>query len=274
MREFLAKIPVMKYLIVLVYIFCVVIPVHGQAARKDADTNQQKRSEPHTPQPNPSPIVENKFGVPEQGNTTGKSENNSDKSPSYFYRLIAPETLPNLVLCVVGIAGVVAAFYTFKVVREQTGVAKKAAMLQETAMQQWVDIKNWGVKIKTNKDHTKVLNISFDIVNPTSLPLKIRKTKLAIPTRISLEMHNIMLGPHVPFAIEVANVSIDERQVSSYFIDEVVIPLFCCVVFVDCFDKEQGQNFSGNLHCSTHGQTFKMAYLTDSPWAKEATKSA
>ncbi len=61
----------------------------------------------------------NKFNAPQPTDPTGKPDKDSGKPPSYLYRLVAPETLPNTILCIIGIAGVVAAFYTLRAMKEQ-----------------------------------------------------------------------------------------------------------------------------------------------------------
>ncbi len=125
----------MKYAILLA-MCCIVIPINGQS-----DGTQPQPTQEH-PQNAQYPIYGtisigalniDRLNVEQQQESQGESNKGTQGSPSYFYRLIAPETLPNTILCLVGFAGVIAAFCTLRALRKQAGLMK--AQLTEMGQQ-------------------------------------------------------------------------------------------------------------------------------------------
>jgi len=109
--------------------------------------------------------------------TPQRQENDrSGKPPSYLHELLLPANVPNLMLVVVGIAGIVAAVCTLKVIKRQTDAtvdAAKAALLNAKALinaeRPWVVIFYDGWKDGTfgfsaaNKGRTPANIISFAV---------------------------------------------------------------------------------------------------------------
>lgn len=126
-------------MVVALAVCCVVVPIKGQTSGKDSDTHGQPGANAQTPKRKDSPpsavnidtVNVDKLNVPQQPDTVGKSDKDDQQPPSYFSRLIAPETLPNTILCVVGLAGVAAAFYTLRAMKEQAGLMERQATVSE-----------------------------------------------------------------------------------------------------------------------------------------------
>ncbi len=128
----------MKYLIAVVAlaVCCIVIPVDGQTAGEHPNAHQKNGGKPKETPPNTvnvETVNVNKINVPQQPDPARKPDQDSQKSPSYLHRLIAPEGLPNLVLCLVGIAGVIAAFCTLQEIQATGKQTDRMIKLEQRA---------------------------------------------------------------------------------------------------------------------------------------------
>src|SRR5438105_1789589 len=95
----------------------VIVPIEGQTNSPKTGSNQPQAAAPKKPEAQPSPPainVINEQATAQQGNGA-KAE-----SKGYFKRLIAPENLPTLILCVIGIAGIFVAVCTLRDIQRQT----------------------------------------------------------------------------------------------------------------------------------------------------------
>jgi len=183
---------------------CFIVPIQGQTTGKDPSTHGQqsantqtpKHKDPATGTVNIDTVNVDKFNVPQQPDAAGKAEKDNEKPPTYLYRLVAPETLPNTILCLIGIAGVFAAFYTLRAMKEQAGLMKRQAdemEKQRSAMDgqlgimqsQLGQMESSGVQteelIKSAQKSADAAKISADIVAKVSVPTrKIRSLRLAL----------------------------------------------------------------------------------------------
>lgn len=188
-------------------------------------------------------------------------------STSYVGRLFAADNLPNLILCVIGIAGVFAALRTLEVVRRQTDATQKSVTLQEAAMKQWVVLQNWTYSKREDADGSKLLSINFDIVNPTDWRMTLLTTKLRIKQRESMSRHSVVLAPNTPYRMIIPNLTVtDEKEPERGF----VFVLFGAVDYLDCFEKQQSQIFGGLVRCAADGQTtFRMEWYPNNPYGEQ-----
>jgi hypothetical protein len=111
----------------LASVCCIVIPVNGQTPRKNTNTHQRRADDakrPNIDAVDVGTVNVTNLNIPEQQKPQGESGNNGKESKPYFHRLIAAESLPNDILCIVGIAGVIAAFKTLIAVKEQAGLMR------------------------------------------------------------------------------------------------------------------------------------------------------
>jgi hypothetical protein len=181
------------------------------------------------------------------------------------------ETLPNTTLCLIGIAGVIAAFFTLKVIKKQTETTQRSVLLQETAMQQWVIIQNWTTQYSKwlPKDGIRNLDVNFDTVNPTPWPLTILIIKMRIEKaeKAFLESRNIFLAPKEAYTSKFINVPLDEDQQKKYSNAGIELVVFGCVSYEGFGAKPR--IFSGVLHCSTTGATFEMKDLSGNPYREK-----
>jgi len=138
-------------------------------------------------------------------------------------------------------------------------------------MRQWVDIKNWTTNYRILSDYiSHELEINFDVINPTDLPLTILNTKtitkMRSRTKESWKLHNILLAPNLPYTVTFGSISLDKEEQAGYPSNGIVIVTFGYVLYRDCFEKTREQIFSGLLHCTKTGANFKLEWIPDNPY--------
>jgi hypothetical protein len=212
----------------------------------------------------------NTLTATQQAQSHDKSDSDSKAHQSYISRLVAPETLPNTILCVIGIAGVIAAVLTLVSIKKQTKATQQNVLLQETAMKQWLVFQNWTHERRQANDGSRFIHIRFEIVNPTNWPLTLGATMLQIRRRETMVNHFVELCPNVPYSMGISNIDVDDEQ---YLSSGTAYVLFGAITYLDCFDKLNNQIFSGMVHCTKDMQTsFRMEYFPDHPYQQKQTK--
>jgi hypothetical protein len=170
---------------------------------------------------------------------------------SYFTRLFSPENLPNIVLSIAGIAGIIVAIYTLKKIGKQTTAIENSVKLQEAQMRQWVVILNWqfdGQEFTKNTIAGGPLKITFDVFNPTEFPLTFENWSVRIATKPYAETVGTLLPPDSPY---LATVSIGtDGDVGERFLrNELVLPIVGEIAFTDVLGDRQRQSFSQMCVC-------------------------
>lgn len=121
---------------------CIVIPIYGQEKSPKETPNTQRSA---AQQPSPAPFPTTAQGRPVNENAfQQQGYAGSGETKGYFSRLISPESLPNLILCFIGAAGVMAAVYTLgkmeaqvEEMRAQSNQVKESvALAKDTAERQ------------------------------------------------------------------------------------------------------------------------------------------
>jgi hypothetical protein len=263
-QAFLCYVYGMKFPILAIFlasVCCFVIPINGQTTSKNPDTDKKhsrNAEQPKIDTVNVDTVNVVKLNEPQQTEPQRKADDNSKESPSYFRRLIAPESLPNLILCVVGIAGVIAAVWTLRAIQEQV-------TLQKTAMKQWLDFPSWTHRPQQLRDGSWGMNVIVDIVNPTDWPLKLEVTKLRWPVD-SWMTHTALLSPKVPYTVELGTFPCDYEQ---YLARGITFRVVGFLSFEDCFGQSRKQVFSGRLECGGGGTKFQMMHFPEQPYQEE-----
>jgi hypothetical protein len=111
----------------LATVCCVVVPINGQSTRKNSSTRKTEAGNAQPPKINSvnvGTVTVAKLTVQQQSKPAGEADNDGKESKPYLYRLVAPENLPNLILCIVGCAGIVVAACTLKAIQAQVAEAK------------------------------------------------------------------------------------------------------------------------------------------------------
>lgn len=244
------KLLALAVIVTALAVCCAVIPVHGQQTGDSANHQQQK-----SPSQTSSGVVVNE-------ETSGRqSDKNDDHSQNYFYRLIAAETLPNTILCLVGIVGIVAAIRTLGLMQHQVDVMRQQADIQAAGMQQWVDVEEREVNAHEMKDQSLKLELTFEAVNNTNYPLTIEQvvTSFELLTRapIKFTIRDIkMLAPSAKSGMNLYPFFVSAR-LEGNDVDRVmkgtVVGIFGQITFKDCLQQTRVQDFGGMYLCSMKG---------------------
>jgi hypothetical protein len=109
-----------------------------------------------------------KINVPQQPDSAGKSSKDSEKPPSYFSRLIAPETLPNTLLCLVGFGGIVAAYYTLRAMNQQAGLMERQIVLMERQINKdrariRIELEDFTPQYPEGREDSAIQHIGFKV---------------------------------------------------------------------------------------------------------------
>jgi hypothetical protein len=187
-------------------------------------------------------------------------------------RLFSPENLPNLCLCIIGTIGIIAALLTLRVIKIQTEATKKSVTLQEAAMKQWLVLQNWSNERRVTPEGVSLLDVGFDIANPTNWPLTLIATVLTVRSqgaeRVAMTNHFIPLAPRETHNVAISNIPLDDTQ----YLEGgrgVVCVLYGYLNYFDCFEKHQEWTFSGSIHCTKKGTTFRKEWFSDHPYRKD-----
>jgi hypothetical protein len=159
-----------------------------------------------------------------------------------------------------------------------TKAAETTASAQQTAMQQWVDFQNWSTKEDIPDPKGRfAIEIGFEIVNPTKLPLTMLSTKVRLAQRHETwTIHNILLSPNLPCAFKLSNVVLKEQEATAYQSGGTLnFIVYGIADFRDCFKEKREQEFTGFLSFSKDKAQFTLEWFPDNPLkAKEETPGA
>jgi len=125
-------------------------------------------------------------------------------------------------------------------INAQTEAVQSGVKIQRTAMQQWVDIGNWKGAWEFKKDHPK-LNITFDLMNPTGLPLTMTVISVT-PSETVNTNKDIPLNPRESythhFSLQLTKHHSSQSDDGSIWLDFLVF-----VVYKDAFKDQQLKGF-------------------------------
>ena len=200
---------------------CVVIPVNGQKP----DANQKPPAQTQGP------------------NSTISVDTANTGQPSYIRRLIAPENLPNLVLCLVGIAGVAVAIRTINAIRTQTA-------LQKVGMQQWVITGEWKQRPRYADGLLAEIMLSIPILNETNYPFTLESV---IATLNRIEQTKTVKSRIAPLGKDAHIVSfamrMENQDIAEYQQNQFTLVIACRVTFIDVFKDTQSTTFNRLYRC-------------------------
>lgn len=139
----------MKWL--LLAIVGATLVVNGQESKPHSNTHAQDtaaKSKDATSTAGQTVIVVN------QQTPQGEQDNHPSKPPSYFHELLLPQNIPNLALVLVGIAGIITALLTLKVLSRQALSMRR----QTTHLRRSVIEARRGVRAAKNSADAALLN--------------------------------------------------------------------------------------------------------------------
>lgn len=115
-----------------IVILATVLPIYGQEKSPQSAPNKNyandvKKREPQTAPASPTPQV----NVINQQASAAQEYGAKNHADSYLRRLFSPENLPSIGLLIAGIAGIVVAICTLKIIERQTGhIARQARSMR------------------------------------------------------------------------------------------------------------------------------------------------
>lgn len=132
----------MRRRLAIVVLLAIGLPIYGQQESGQPGSDEDKGHS--APAPSSAPAGKAKCVVQENG-TTVQCEWTTANAPSCLNRLFMPENLPNLLLFVVGVGGIVVALSTLEKIERQTKAtesgARTAAKDLSISSRAWVNAK-------------------------------------------------------------------------------------------------------------------------------------
>jgi hypothetical protein len=138
-------------------------------SRDESHAQDTKKPEPEPPAPDSVAVVQQEAAA-----TQGDGSQNAPKS--YFARLIAPENLPNVVLCFVGIGGILVAVFTLRIINRQTKATEDSVTAIIASERSWVLVSNIGNpqegwRFANNNSYVPGIILQFKVYGNT--PIKV-----------------------------------------------------------------------------------------------------
>ncbi|MGA2986652.1 MAG: hypothetical protein ABSG32_22860 [Terriglobia bacterium] len=129
----------------------------------------------------------------------------------------------------------------------QTGILDRQILVQESAMQQWVNLVDWKIEVAPESDTgmSESLAISFKIVNGNPSPLWINMilTKLSGGKSYDTSSTDLLI-PGLPY-LAVIVFPVANKEISKYVRrDKVSATVICTVIFTDSIGKKWEQVFT------------------------------
>jgi uncharacterized protein (UPF0333 family) len=227
------------------------LSIAGTAVYYQCAKNSQRKAEVEQNQPSAAAIP----AATHQPQTKDETANLYDAGKDCLYRLYLLATIAGVL---VALGGIYAIWKQTEATAQATDAAARSAKaaedsvkLQQSAQRQWVNLEKWNVS-KVNTSRT-LLAITFEIVNPTKVPLTLhyvitktadRKTNTSIPASL--------LTPQNP-RVSGAAYDVTEKQMDLFDQSKLVFQIECVVLFADAFGKHWEQIFGRLLQGGTGG---------------------
>lgn len=147
-----------------------------------------------------------------------------------------------------------------KATEDAAQATRDSVLLQERAMQQWIEATNWKADIlQLIPGAGGLLSIRLDIVNPTQFPIKIIGGSMLFINspgfRETLDFPKISLTPNVPFETGVV-VEVTEQQVQDYASEPIFITVAGVWSHIGALEKATSQALVGSLYCAKDSTVF------------------
>jgi hypothetical protein len=138
--------------------------------------------------------------------------------------------------------------------------SQKSVMLQETALRQWVDIEKWRAVPWIPEGGVLSLNIQFDVVNPTSLPLTLYSVNVGFDGKGGAIAQRNLLPPKNRQTVAMP-IKITEEQLLRWKQSTIGFHVSGKVIYEDILKEVQTQPFEGTISLSEKNGAVFMRYL-------------
>jgi len=187
-----------------------------------------------------------------------KPEQNSPYNALYdcLYRAYLIATIMGVIGALIGI---VVIFLQTRATQEAAKATAKSAKatedsvnLQKVAQRQWVDTKRFTTTTPY-PENPNLLQVSFEVVNPTSAPLRlwlVGITSAGGESNAQGFPKNTLLTPNHPYIFSGA-ITLTDSQLAKYKSPEaLILPLKGFVIYIDALNDSWEQRFSLMLICN------------------------
>jgi hypothetical protein len=121
--------------------------------------------------------------------------------------------------------------------------------LQEIALQQWVDLDNWRTNYRVRKDGSKELEVCFDIVNPTKLPLTLEAVTTTIANHTFATASRNFVAPNKTYTVNVT-IPLSDEDAERFLGSTLVLSVRGDIAYSSDVHKDwRHQPFSAFLVC-------------------------
>jgi hypothetical protein len=244
----------MKRLAILAVMLTIALPIYGQEKSFKTDSYQERSEDIKTHDAQRSPSVPStQINVINKEASNAQKDGTKDHSNSYFKRLFAPENIPNIGLFFAGVIGIMVAVYTLKEIERSTKATEKSVELQEVLNQQWLEFENWKIMDGgTDAEIGTVILISFDIVNPTKMPLTISGYSVSVKGQDTSVQFGRTIAPAKSYSVKLDRL-LEGKESEDYIAGKLILPLTCSVPYIDAFTKPQQARSDFCFLCGPHG---------------------
>lgn len=154
------------------------------------------------------------------------------------------------------------ALVTAGVIGWQSNETKRAAnaafqsiKLQESQMEQWVDLGNWRANYRHLEADVRQLRITFDIINPTSYPLRLKNAVVTFADLVNDKVRfaqdlgtEVFISPKIPYSVD-AWFLITPEEADTYLGDSLNFIVRGTIPHAGVLQREAIQQFEGILSC-------------------------
>ena len=170
------------------------------------------------------------------------------ESQGYFCRVLAPANIPNVLLVLAGFLGIFAAFGTLKAIQEQTEATKRSVELQEVLNQQWLILEKWTASAPIFLDgwdsspllkaEEATLEIGFEIVNPTKMPLTLEHMEIVLNGQSEVRIFRHVLAPDRSYPVHF-KITLRDASLVQYSEGRFNLVVDGKIAYIDAFEKKR-----------------------------------
>jgi hypothetical protein len=170
-----------------------------------------------------------------------------------LYRIYLGATIAGVLFA---LGGILMIYRQTSAIKESTKATQYAVELQQVALRQWVNTRNWASHIFSAGEHPERLRIGVDIVNPTRAPITILWIRIITP-RGNMSAggfpQNAMLLPDNPHRREFEVEMTPAERNSFLSIEGLALPLNGSICYADSLGDKWEQQFQLILQCGLTG---------------------
>lgn len=237
MLDFEYGIRMMKRFIAIVALCLAINP----AIKPDQHTKESKAASDKEREP---PVV-----VFDDSKTTAETNSEPQERPKWYRTVNWSNWALVLVAAITGFAVGWQARETAK----SAEATQRSVELQEVLNQQWLEFENWKIMDGgTEAEIGTVILISFDIVNPTKMPLTISGYSVSVKGQDTSVQFARTIAPAKSYSVKLDRL-LEGKESEDYNAGKLILPLTCSVPYIDAFTKPQQAESDFCFLCGPHG---------------------